>query len=64
MFLIEHYGLIPISRSQSKINRKGGRPTSLDKPICLSSIVNNVGFKLVSTEIKKPNIVEQLNLPF
>ena len=42
----------------------GGRPTSLDNPICLSSIVNNVGFKLGSTEIKKPNIVEQLKMPF
>ena len=42
----------------------GGRPTPLDKPICLSSIPNNVGFKLGSTEIRMPNIVEQLNLPF
>lgn len=42
----------------------GGRPTSIDKPIKLESIRNNVGFKINSlTLIDKPNR-NQENLPF
>lgn len=42
----------------------GGRPTSIDNPIILKSLVNNVGFEINNlTLVEKPDR-EQQNLPF
>ena len=42
----------------------GGRPTSIDNPILLKSIINNVGFKIGTDEAINKTVIEQLNLPF
>ena len=42
----------------------GCKPTPFDSPLILESIKNNVGFKLGDKEIHRPNIIEQLRLPF
>ena len=42
----------------------GGRPTPINNPIVLKSIVNNVGFQIGSKQTIKESIIEQLNLPF
>ena len=42
----------------------GCKPTPFDSPLILESIKNNVGFKLGDKDIVRPNIIEQLRLPF
>ena len=42
----------------------GGRPTSIDEPILLKSIPNNVGFEIGDNQAVKGTMIEQLNLPF
>jgi len=42
----------------------GGRPTSIDKPIKLKSIVNNVGFQINNVDLIKPPDREQKQIPF
>jgi len=42
----------------------GGRPTALDTPIRVKSIINNVGFTIDDNQAFKGTMIEQLNLPF
>jgi len=42
----------------------GGRPTPIDEPIKLKSILNNVGFQLNGNHIIRPALTKQINLPF
>ena len=42
----------------------GGRPTPIDDPIKIKSIVNNVGFTIDDNQAVKGTMIEQLNLPF
>ena len=42
----------------------GGRPTPIDDPIKIKSIVNNVGFQIGDNQALKGTMIEQLNLPF
>ena len=42
----------------------GGRPTSLDEPIRLKSLLNNVGFEVNHKSLIEVATKEQINLPF
>jgi hypothetical protein len=42
----------------------GGRPTPIDDPIKIKSIVNNVGFQIGDSTAINSTMIEQLNLPF
>ncbi len=42
----------------------GGRPTPIDAPIRLKSIVNNVGFTVGNTSILKTDLTNPKNVPF
>jgi len=42
----------------------GGRPTSLDEPIRLKSIINNVGFEVNHRNIIEPFVEKQEEVPF
>ena len=42
----------------------GCKPTPFDSPLILESIKNNVGYKLGDKDIHRPNIIEQLKMPF
>ena len=42
----------------------GGRPTPIDNPIRVKSIMNNVGFTIDDNQAIKGTMIEQLNLPF
>jgi hypothetical protein len=42
----------------------GGRPTPIDEPIKLKSILNNVGFQLNGNHIITPSLTKQINFPF
>ena len=42
----------------------GGRPTGIDTPIRVKSIVNNVGFQIGDSTAINSTMIEQLNLPF
>lgn len=42
----------------------GGRPTPLDEPIKLKSILNNVGFQINGSNLISPTMTEQVNFPF
>ena len=42
----------------------GGRPTPIDNPIRVKSIVNNVGFTIDDNQAIKGTMIEQIKLPF
>ena len=42
----------------------GCKPTPFDSPLILESIKNNVGYKLGDKDIVRPNIIQQMQLPF
>jgi hypothetical protein len=42
----------------------GGRPTPIDNPIKLRSIVNNVGFTIDNNSILKTELTNPKNIPF
>ena len=42
----------------------GARPTNLDKPIRLKSIINNVGFEIEGVNLIKPSKIHQSEVPF
>jgi len=42
----------------------GCKPTPFDSPLILESIKNNVGYKLGDRDIVRPNIIQQMQLPF
>ena len=42
----------------------GGRPTPIDSPIKLRSIVNNVGFTIDNNSILKTELTDPKNVPF
>ena len=42
----------------------GGRPTSIDDPIRLRSVINNVGFELNGKNLLDLPKRDQINLPF
>ena len=42
----------------------GGRPTPIDAPIRIKSIINNVGFNIGESQAINSTIIEQMNLPF
>ncbi len=42
----------------------GGRPTPIDSPIRLKSMINNVGFTVDDTSILKTELTNPKNVPF